>query len=238
MSAEQLSSSNQSPAPQAPRFDFYVAIHKGLRRSMCGLLLRFSSTDFSDETQRAEILRELRLVLTMNDQHLKDENLFYHPALEERVQGAVSKVVHQHDSHEKFIAELRGLADDLEKADDKTRPAAAYKLYLRYGVFVGESLLHMAEEEQELQPRFHAHFSDDELKGIHVKLRAQVPPPVQMAYMSAGIPALSRPERVAVLGGMKQSAPPEAFNAVLRAVRPNLSAEDWADLTTRLGVPA
>ncbi|HEX8825861.1 MAG TPA: hemerythrin domain-containing protein [Archangium sp.] len=238
MSAEQNPSSNQ-PGTQAPRFDIYGGIHKALRRAMCGLLVRFSSTDFSDDAQSAEILRELRVVLTLNTHHLKDENLFYHPAIEERAKGTSARVAHQHEEHEKFLAELRQLADSLEKADAKTRPSVAQKLYLRYGVFVGESLLHMAEEEQDMLPHFHKHFSDAELNTIVTRLRAQIPPDVNMAFMCSIIPALSRPERAMVLGGMKAHAPPEAFNAVMQvAARPNLSAEDWKDLTTRLGIPA
>jgi len=240
MSAEKNPSSNPSPAaPQPPRFDIYGGIHKGLRRALCGLLTRFSSADFGDAAQKAELLRELRLVLTMNYHHLRDENLFYHIALEERSKGASARLAHQHDEHEKSIAELRQLADTLEKADAQTLPSVVQNLYRRYGVFVGDSLLHMAEEEQDFLPQFHALFSDDELKTIVAKLRAQVPPDVTMAMMCNVIPALSRNERFMVLNGMKLTAPPEAFNAVMQvAARPNLSAEDWKDLTSRLGLPA
>lgn len=240
MSAEQNPSSTPSPAaPQPPRFDLYGGSHKGLRRGLCALLIRMSSADFTDPAQKAEILRELRLVLKLNHHHLKDENTFYHTSIEERVKGASARLTHQHDEHEKFIAEMYQLADTLEQASAQSLPAVAQKLYLRYGVFVGESLTHMAEEEAALMPQFHAHFSDDELKGIATRLRAQVPPDVQMALMCSVMPSLNRNERFMALNGMKQTAPPEAFNRVVQvAVRPNISDEDWKDLTSRLGIPA
>ena len=48
------------------------------------------------------------------------------------------------------------------------------------------------------------------------------------------LPAASAPERAALLGGLRQHAPRPAFEATLAAVRPHLSARDWAKLEAAL----
>jgi hypothetical protein len=228
-----------SGVQNAVRVDVYGPIHKGLRRSLCGLLVRFSSTDFTDEKQRKELLRDLRLALNLAHHHLKSEDAIFHPALEQRAQGSAARPSQDHVTHSRTSEELTRLADSLESADEANRQAAAMKLYHRYSEFVGENLVHMAEEEHVLQPLFHQHYTDEELQGLVGKVRATLPPEVNLAFLGIMIPALNRQERAKMLGWIKGSTPPQAFQAVMQmAARPNLTPEDWQDLTQQLGLPA
>jgi hypothetical protein len=228
-----------SGAQNALRFDLYGPIHKALRRGMCGLLVRFSSTDFTDEQQRTGLLRDLRLTLSLMAHHLKSEDAFFHPALEEKAQGAAARPIQDHVAHSRTAEEVTRLANTLESADAAGRQAAAMKLYHRYSEFVGENLVHMAEEEHVLQPLFHQHYTDEELLGLTGKVRANLSPEVNMAFLGFMIPALNREERARLLGGLKASVPPQAFNAVMQtAARPSLTPEDWQHLTHQLGLPA
>jgi len=228
------------PAPQssqAPRHDLYGPVHKGLRRDMCSLLARIGSADFSTAAQASEIVKDLHGILELCAHHLEHENTFLHPAVDERSKGASSKQAQEHEEHEKFIAKLRTMATELEKSSDNDRAAKGQQLYLHFSAFVGENLVHMAEEEGVLQPKLQASYSDNELRAIEGKLLGSMKPEVMMAFLRGMIPAMNREERAMLLGGMKQGAPPEAFNAVLQvAARPTLSAEDYSDLTKRLGV--
>lgn len=228
-----------SQAQNAPRLDVYGPIHKALRRNLCGLLVRFSSGDFSDDTQRQQLLNDLRMALKLAASHLKTEDALFHPTLEERAPGAAAEFTQDHDGHTRSTEELTQLAHQLEAAPPAERQAVAMKLYHRFGIFVGENLVHMAAEETHLQPLFHKHFTDQELGGLMGKMRAMVPQDVFMANMGFMIPAITRGERVALFGEIRASAPPQAFNALLQvAARPNLAPEDWQDLTQRLGLPS
>ncbi|KFE68356.1 hemerythrin domain-containing protein [Hyalangium minutum] len=222
-----------------PRYDFYSPIHKGLRRTMSRLLERMGSANFADAAQSSAILGELRVLLEACSHHIKHENTFIHPTIEERLKGASSKTAQEHEGHRKELAELQHQADALQQAPEQARPALAHTLYLSFSRFVGENLAHMAEEEQELMGKLHAHFSDAELMAMEGKILSTIAPDLMMTFMTMMIPAMNRDERAAVLGGMKQAAPPEAFNAVLQvAARPNLDTADWQDLTRKLGVSA
>jgi hemerythrin-like domain-containing protein len=230
-------SATQNPSTQAPRFDLYGPVHKGIRRELCGLLERLGSANFGDAAQRGALLQELRGVLQLMEHHIHHENSFVHPAAEERIQGSSASLAHEHAEHEEDITALRTLTNELEQAQGAALPGLARQLYVRYGEFVGESLVHMAQEEHTLQPQLHSKFSDGELMALDGRIISSLAPPVMMAFMRAMIPAMNPDERALILGGMKQAAPPEAFNAVLQvAARPNLSAADWKDLTGRLGV--
>ena len=228
-----------SAAQSAPRLEVYGPIHKALRRGLCGVLVRFSSVEFNDEKQCGDLLRELRLALTLATAHLKTEDSFIHPALAERARDAVARFDQEHGGHSRASEELTQLANRLESAAAEERQALAMQLYHRYGEFVGENLVHMAAEEHVLQPLFHQHFTDHELEAILLKMRASLPQDVARISMSFMIPALNRTERAAMFGEMKAAAPPQVFNGLLQGIaRPNLSPEDWQDLTHRLGLPA
>lgn len=226
-------------ATQTPRYDFYRPVHKGLRRTMFGLLDRIGSGNFNDAAQRNAILGDLRVLLDVCTHHIKHENTFIHPAIEERMKESSSRIARDHDEHGKEITELLRMAEEVEKGGEQARPVLAHQLYLTFSKFVAENLTHMAEEEQVLMSKLHSQFSDEELMALEGRILAGIAPDLMMTFMRMMIPAMNRDERVLLLGGMKQGAPPEAFNAVMQvAARPNLSDSDWQDLTRRLGVSA
>src|SRR5690606_33789572 len=128
--------------------------------------------------------------------------------------------------------ELRALAEQVGAGT--AGPAAARALYLRYSAFVADNLAHMIEEEERLMPRLHAEFDDQELHAIEHGLIFSVAPDKMMAFMRFMIPAVDRQDRLDMLAGMKQGAPPEAFAAVLGVARANLPPDDYRDLAAAL----
>ena len=68
-----------------------------------------------------------------------------------------------------------------------------------------------------------------------MELRASVPPPVMADVMAFMLPAMNTEERVDMLGGMSM-APPPVFAVLRRAAKKALSADEWAVVTTRLGL--
>ena len=87
-------------------------------------------------------------------------------------------------------------------------------------------------------PRLCALFTDEELAGLEMEILAHVSPPDAITYLRMMLPASTRAERAGLLGGMKASAPAEAFSAVIElAARPTLSPDDFAHLA-QLGLAA
>jgi len=219
------------------RWDIYGAIHKGLRMAQLQLMMRIGSADFGDETTAKSIISDMRMIMALGASHLKHENDHIHRAMEKKQPGEVDRLEDQHDSHERDFAALEDVLAAIEKADGPMRKILARRLYLGLSAFIAHDLEHMHEEETVASPMLHAMFSDHELEQIEMDIIAQLPPEKVIAYMRLMIPASNPDERASLLGGVKASAPPEAFSAVIDlAARPTLDARDFADLSRRLGI--
>lgn len=219
------------------RYDLYGAVHKGLRKAQCELLPRLGSADFS--LPQTALLAELRGLLALAASHVQHEDHHIHNALKARGAVSVERLDDQHDDHRKTFAELEAIIAGIEGAPAAQRPALGRRLYLAFSAYVAHDLEHMFEEETVAAPQLWSLFTDAELAEIENRIVGSLPPEKSMAFMQIMIPASRPDERAAMLGGMKQQAPREAFDAVMEfAARPNLSAVEFADLARRLGLVA
>jgi len=230
------------PAPDtqatAPRFDIYQPIHKALRAFMGDTLVAVGRMDTNDDSEVAATLTQARSLLEVLALHLEDENRFVHTAMEARREGSASRTASDHIEHEHALAELEGLIDAVQETGSTGRPAAASELYRRLALFVAENLEHMSIEERDNAAVLWAEYSDSELAEIEASIIASVPPALMAVATRWMMLALSHPERVGMLQGIRQSAPTEAFEGVLAIARSNLSGRDWMKLVTALALPA
>jgi Hemerythrin HHE cation binding domain len=221
------------------RYDLYGAIHKGLRKAQCELLVRLGNTDFSDARATATLLSDLRALLMLAAAHVAHEDNHIHSALRDRGTVSTDRLDDQHEDHRATFAKLESLVAAIEAATPNERSALGRRLYLAFGSYIAHDLEHMHEEENVAAPQLWSLFSDAELMDIENRIVGSLPPEKAMAFMQLMIPAVQPAERAAMLGGMKQQAPREAFDAVIEfAARPNLSAEEFADLARRLDLVA
>lgn len=222
----------------APRLDFYAGIHKALRLFMGDTLARIGSTDAGDAASLDTALGQLHTLLTACEQHLDHENRFVHPLLEGAVPGSAARIAAEHEEHLESIASLRDLAGLVQHAQAHKRAAALHRLYLALAQFVAHNFEHMAIEETVHNPVLWAHYSDPELLVHHDALVASIAPQEMMAWLTWFMPALSAPERAGMLGGMRASAPPEAFDAALAIARERLAPAAMQRLSADLGLAA
>lgn len=224
-----------SPSVSSPaRVDLYASVHKGLRAFMADTLAKVGRIDADDAEDVAAGLAQVRDLLLVCRVHLTDENLFIHQAIEARCAGASAKIALEHVHHEESLEALAALVRQTEEATAKA--PLVERLYRALAIFVAENLEHMHVEETEHNAALWAAYSDTELLEIEHAIIAWVPPEAMPIFLRWMIPAMSHPQRVGMLGGMKQSAPPEAFAGVLATARATLSARDFAKLAQALGV--
>jgi hypothetical protein len=204
-------------AKPAATYDFYGPIHKALRLSLTDLLVRLGRADSRDAT----LLADLRLQLHLSARHLAHEDREIHTALESRCPGASERLVRAHDEHCAAFAELDLLVSLVEQPD--ALPAA----------------WHMAEEELVVLPVLQSLFTDAELGEIEGRVMRQIAPDDLVAYLRIMTRAGSFDDRLFLLTALRQSAPAEAFDGLVRTtIRPQLSAEEWSDLDRALGLRA
>ena len=214
-----------------PRYDAYAFIHKGLRAFMAHTLVRTGRLDVHDPAELAEVCEELRALLTICRHHLHNENTFVHPAIAARAPGACERVEHEHIEHEAAIDELEGMIDTLPGDAGALR-----RLYLRLSAFVAENFEHMQHEETHMNAALWATHSDEEIIAIEQRIVASHQPQEMMLAMRWMLPHLSPDERSAMLGGMRATAPADAFAGILGVIRPLLGGRDWRKLAQALSL--
>jgi len=223
-------------AMNAGRPDLYRNIHKALRLCMNQTLAQVGCTDPSDHRDVAAALAATREMLDLFALHLEDENRFVHPALSACRPGSADRTASDHAGHEQAIAALRDLTVALEVAHSPERAAAAARLYQRMALFVEENLEHMHFEETHNMGVLWAACTDDEIRAIEHAIVAFIPPDMMMKFLHWMLPALPHPDRVGMLAGMRDGAPPAAFEATVALARTRLDARDWGKLAGALGL--
>ncbi|MDF2697179.1 MAG: hypothetical protein K0S65_5562 [Labilithrix sp.] len=218
-------------AMRAPRFDLYGPIHKAIRVVMSDMLVRMGKTNFANGDVAVHVVRDLEKLLGWCELHIEHESKFIHPHLAARLPQALAKIDDGHEEHARFVAELRGLMGGVASAPTpELRALAGHTLYLHYAAYFADTLVHMVEEERVLQPLMHRFFSDAELLQMNGAIIQSMPLEEAFETLSIMIPAGNGPERAGILGGAHAAAPPEAFQALIRTIRPRLSDEEWTEL--------
>lgn len=218
-----------------PRYDIYAGIHKALRAMMTDTLMAVGRVDTNDAGEMHEMCERVLELTEILTRHLKHENEFIHLAMEQGRPGSSLRIAEEHVQHQTAISGLREAVGRLAAAESAlAKRRAAHALYHDLSLFVAENFDHMHEEETEHNAVLWSNHSDAELMAMEGRIVASIPPAVNLTIMRWMIPALSPAERADLLAGMRAAAPAPAFAAVLDAVRPHLSAQDWSKLMLTL----
>jgi hypothetical protein len=227
----------QVAATQPQRVDMYTGIHKALRALMADTLLAVGRMDSMDDLDLAQATQRVLDMLGFCRAHLRHENEFVHAAIEARAPGASAVIAHEHEEHERHIAELCLEAQALRGCPGEQRSAGALELYRSLALFIADNFQHMHVEETAHNAVLWARYTDAELVAIHQALIASIPPEEMMFTIRWLVPFMNPAERTALLAEMQAHAPAPAFAAALDAVRPHLDATEWAKLSRSLGLP-
>jgi len=227
----------QAPA-LAPRVDMYGGIHKAMRAMMADTLLAVGRMDCDDALELAQVTERVLTLLESCEAHLRHENEFVHAAIEARAPGASERIAHEHEEHEMQIASLAAAVAVLRRCEPGQRAAKSLNLYRDLSLFIAENFQHMHVEETAHNAVLRARYTDAELLEIHQRLVTSIPPAEMMAIARWMVPFMNPAERAGVLAGVRETAPPPAFQAILDTVRPHLTEIEWAKLARSLGLPA
>jgi hypothetical protein len=215
-------------------YDFYFAIHKGLRLGLSRLLVRLGAVDPADPQAVAEVLADLRIQLAVSRGHLEKEDAVIHAALQAFAPEAVWELERDHDHHREAFAALEAGIAAVEAARERTAPL--HGLYLGFSRFVADDFAHMAHEEQETLPVLQALFTDEELIAMDQKVRQGMTPEQLAAGGRLILPALRPAERSYIVAAMKAVVPQPAFAALMASIAPALAPDQRAQLKAEFGL--
>lgn len=221
---------------QTERPSFYRDVHKGIRALLSALVDRAARTDFADPASVGRLRSEAIDAFAMLEAHAHHENAFVGPLLRAHAPEIAARLEGEHHEHEERVRDLLALLSGEERASIPgwTRGHAFCVALTR---FVGELYTHMADEEEQSMPALWAALDDAEIEGAHVALVSSIAPAEMMAFLRWMLPSIRHVDRVGMLSGMRASAPPEAFAAVMELARGVLSPADREALEAAMSIP-
>jgi len=222
---------------QARRNNLYSGIHKALRAYMSDTLNRTARLDANDAEELSTGLRQIRELLAFMRSHMQHEASFIHTAMNARRAGSAQVTEGDHDHHDWAIDKLNALCGHVEEHSGARRQDYLDHLHLQLSVFVGENLVHMNMEETENNAILWAHYTDEELDGIHDALVSTIPQEEMQLAMRWMIPALNPSELAGMMMGMRAGMPPPVFEGMLGFARSLLDQRSAQKLDAALAAP-
>ena len=216
--------------------DLYRDIHKGIRAELFAVTTRAGQIDPADLRDRAALATNVTSVIDLLVSHADHEDQGIQPALESELPDLATAIDSQHHALEARMELLAELAAAVQVAPTVDQAHRTQQLYLELASFTSAYLLHQDLEERIVMPALETAIGVEAVLGIHGGIIASIPPDELMRSLAVMFPAMNVDNRTEMLGGMQQSAPPEAFAGVVSLLRSVLPADEATAVTARLGV--
>ena len=211
----------------APRVNIYGFPHKGLRNGLSQLMFQVSKTDVTSQASVAELKSLSSTLVELLDLHQQAEDSVVLKDLETRVPGSTTK---NHADHDELYAKVAAFAAHIDGIEAGDSMAVTQQALDMVASFCSEYLMHMAEEEGEINEVIWAHFTDEEILQWQGQIMGKLTPDQKMDWFRFIVPALNPMERQIMLGGVKEVLPPEAYQGILNMLSNYMSADELAPL--------
>jgi hypothetical protein len=215
------------------RHNFYREVHKGIRALLGSLVEQAGRTDFENAGEVEDLRRATTEGFEVLEAHARHETRFVAPLLRAHAREAGAALDGDHDEQTKVMAGLLARLEAVDAAD----PSAAtrgHAFVVALSRFVGELLVHMADEEERALPALWSAVDDSVLLRTHQELLASLPPDEMARSLTWMLPAMNASERVEMVARARATAPPQAFQSLMGLARRVLATADWERLEGRL----
>ena len=113
------------------------------------------------------------------------------------------------------IAWLAELAHDAAGAAAADQRRLGHLLYLELSAFTSAYLVHQVVEERIVMPALERAIGVEAVVDMHLAIVGSIPPDEMAESLAFMLPAMNLDDRTELLGGMRMTAPPEAFAGVV-----------------------
>lgn len=206
-----------------PRMNIYGFPHKGLRNALGQWQFQASKLDITSEAQIRSFQKLSDAICLLLTLHQQAEDEIVLPAIEARAPSATHHNSHEHDRLHRMLENIQGAARNLSTGGS---PSQITSLAALIDQFISNYLLHMAEEETEMNEVIWSHFTDDELMTWQGAIMAKLTPEQKMLWFKYIIPALNPFERQLMLGNVRANAPAEAYEAIITMLESVMPAHE------------
>ena len=226
--------SSTAAPPRPVAVDLYRDIHKGIRAELFAVTEEAGRADAAQNGDRAALVDHVRSLVWLLTSHSEHEDGAIQPVLEQRLPDLARRVAADHDAIEARLATLADLATATVDVDAIEARAGVHALYGELASFTAAYLHHQDVEERVVMPSLEAEIGVDATAGIHQAIIGSIPPDEMARSLALMLPAMNVDYRVELLGGMRDGAPADAFQAVWSLAGSVLAPADHAVLARRL----
>ena len=206
------------------RDDLLTGIHKALRLGLLRVTVQLGAADWADPGDRDAAGAEWQRLSGLLRSHASHEDRHIFALLEAKRPGSLAAL---HADHE----ELDLLQDQLDHAVQEAArgPAAVTgpRAYARAAAFTGRYLAHLDAEDRTVMPGIWEACSDEEIAACRAAFMAEIGPEEAAYTQGLVLPALSTPERVAMLASARQHLAPLAYAHLLALAEEVLAPGPW-----------
>lgn len=224
------------PRLEPVSFDLYRDIHKAIRVEMFEVVAKAGRLDPGDASARSDLADQVESLMRFLRQHAEHEDGTLQAPLESVAPDLASQVAIEHEAIEARMDHLVAQARLLCCAPQRSTRAVAHALYLDLAAFTSDYLAHQDLEERVIGQVLDEALGTEGLLALHGAILSSIPPHELIASLALMFPAMNVDDRTELLGGMRATAPNEAFQTVWGLVRSVLTADEADVLAARLGL--
>jgi hypothetical protein len=223
----------------APAFDLVVVdlyrdIHKGIRAELFAVTSKAGSLDPSNRMDRAALVDHVEALAGILESHAHHEDEAIEPPLLEHLPELAERIGADHhrlESHFGAIVDLSTGFADVAAVDERR---LGHQLYLELSAFTSTYLEHQLVEERVVMPALERAIGWEAALDIHQAIVGSIPPDEMAMSLAFMLPAMNVADRAELLGGVRQSAPPEVFAGVMSLAQSVLEPADFTATQARL----
>ena len=216
------------------RPDVYRSIHKAIRKAMFDFSYTLGRMDIEQVGSRKLIKDRFEELVHFLDMHGHKEDVYSLPLLEMKKPGSTR---HNEEEHLQIHEEIEGLKQQINsflEATPEFRKDIYWNFYYAVNKFISGYLMHMQMEEIVMTNLFYELCSDDEIKGMTAAIIGSLTPADSMLVARFMIPSIEPFERLHMMSQIQFTAPPQAFEALLKLCSEVLSSDEFEALQNGL----
>lgn len=218
--------------------EIYTTIHKGWRNRLFQMSVRAGRMDFSDQASLNAFRSELgSMVAGIRLHHHNMEEKFIHPLLSARVPGGAERLDKQHRHIDHLLDNLLTHFDGLRTtaADFEKRRDLGTEFYLAFNRFILFFLIHIDQEEEQVQPLLWNLCTVEELETAWRAIIAGQTPEEAAENLDMILSSANLDELTNLLTFARTSLPPDRLRLGLEFAQNVVDPKDWSILKPRVG---
>ncbi len=206
-----------------PGVDFYTFIHKSFRSRLFEASVAAGRADWADRAEAASTRAVIEQLFEDLKGHAAHESEFWHPLIARVNPDALRSLEAEHVAQDREIEAMMALL--AEAADGDLEAGQAF--YRAFNAFIGDFLLHLAEEETG-NPLLWAAYRDGQLDDAYHAFKLSIPLDESLRYMESMLPAMSPQDRSLLFASLA-GAPPFMVEAIRALTVRVLGESAWSE---------